>query len=134
MQTKGTVTRIEGDKAIIIVDRPTMCGGSCANCTGGCKIENNTIEADNSLGAKVGECVIIETETKSVLFSAFLVYILPIVFLCAGYFVGEKSGFNEAKSMICGFVLFILAFIVLHFYDKKRKKPLNTKITEIVTQ
>ncbi len=132
MHAKGTVTQINGNKALIIVDRPTTCGGSCANCSGNCTITNNSIEAENPLGAKVGDYVVIETETKSVLFSAFLVYILPVIFLCLGYFIAEYMGLEEAGSMICGFILFIFTFLCLHLYDKKRKKSINSKIIEII--
>lgn len=132
MRTTGKVIKVNGNKALISVERTTSCGGSCANCAGNCKIADNSIEADNTLGAKTGEFVVIETETKSVLKSAFLVYIVPIVLLCLGYFAAECAGYKENISMICGFLLFLLTFLCLHFYDKKQRKELSTKIVEIV--
>lgn len=87
MQTTARVIATEGTVATVEVQRKSACEG-CHKMTSGegcgvCSLLGSdnrfTSKADNSLGAKVGDRVEIETGTGRVLFYSTLVFLLPVL-------------------------------------------------------
>lgn len=82
--------------------------------------------ASNTIGAKVGDMVEVESSAGSSIGIALMVYGLPCVFLILGYFLGQMMGFGELGCVgMAGLgipVGFIPAF-VLNRAITKNKKP-----------
>lgn len=131
MKAFGIVESVRGEGAVVTVKRDTACGDSCATCPSKCHQRNNKIIAKNPLGAKAGDKVTIEMKSSTVLKSAFLVYILPLIMLFAGYYGVDYLGYEERVSVLCGLILFSLTFLVLHIWDKHHKERFSTTIVEI---
>ena len=133
MQETGIVESVEGKEALINIKRSTACGDSCATCKAQCKTSGTKIKAKNLIGAKEGDRVKIEMDTKTVIFSALLVYIFPLVVLFGAYFLAAyyyKLG--ESFSVGCSLIAFVVSFVLLYIIDKLTKNRYTIHITEII--
>ncbi|MFH1710417.1 MAG: SoxR reducing system RseC family protein [bacterium] len=96
---------------------------ACAKC-GICHFNQAgtlSMEAENDIGASVGNIVEINIPEGQVILSSFLIFIFPILVFFTGYII---------KGIMLGAVCLILYLIFLYFYDKKTKTI--PKITRIV--
>lgn len=113
MNKIGIIENVEGTKITVQIERDSSCGENCAMCNA-CPGKNMMITLDTDIKFSTGDKVKLETNTKYVLLSAFIVYILPIILLIAGYAV---------HTLYLGLILMVISFIILFFIDKK----INTK-------
>lgn len=134
----ATVTCLTGaSSAQVMVRRQSACGHDCASC-GGCGPENATkvtVVAENKVGAKPGDTVTVESESRAVLGMATLLYLVPFLLLFAGYFFGSGVlRLGEAGSILLGIVCLAVGlggnWLLDHFYWKKRR--LQFQITEVL--
>ncbi|KAF0132996.1 MAG: sigma-E factor negative regulatory protein RseC [Candidatus Saganbacteria bacterium] len=88
--------------------------GACKNC-GMCLVAGNeaSIKAKNEIGAKVGDKVKVEISPKEVIRAAGILFILPILSMIAGYFIG---------GIIFSFVFLFASFILIYLFEKAIKK------------
>lgn len=121
MKQIGVIIRQTRKKATIRVKRPTSCGENCAHCSG-CPTTDQLVVAANPINAPRGAVVEIETPDKMVFFAAFLVYVLPIVFLVLGYVL---SGFLTSNSVLRALVAFAFLFVFFLLLRKKDAKLLK---------
>lgn len=126
MTQEATVYKIDSqDMAVIEVTRKSSCG-DCDNCKG-CSDPNRLIRvnAKNGIGAKVGERVMVESETKKVMFSAYIAYILPIILMVTFYFIPRQAG--EGMRIFSSFIGLVIGVAICFFYSKnivaKRHSP-----------
>lgn len=134
MKETGIVKSVEGELCTCMVKRKSACGENCASCKAACSSREHTFSAKNLVGAKAGDTVIIEMGTKKVLYSAFLVYILPLVAFILGFSYFFESGKSELASAFWGLVLGAAMWILVSFYGRWRKEELMPEVTEIVTK
>jgi sigma-E factor negative regulatory protein RseC len=117
LEETGEVIRTEGDMAFVKVRRSSACGtcsskGACHSLGGGGDLE---VDVVNRAGASVGDRVVLEIPTSSVVKIAFLVYMVPVVGLVAGALLGLELGkAYGVNSELCALggslILFALAF------------------------
>ena len=135
MTKEGIVTRIlPHSMAEVAVTRSTACGGNCGSCEA-CQFQNELkAVADNSLGAKPGQKVIIETRSSLIFRAAILVYIVPLIFFIVGYIIAFSLGADEGICVLVSFVFLIMsgALLVLSQRRNKNKKTIDFQITEIL--
>ena len=116
MRQTVTVTAVSGAIATVSYDRPTACHGDCDHCAGGCgetaAKEHITVQAENPIGAVVGDRVVIETATSHVFSAIFLVYALPVVLFFLGYFLLHSKNLGALGGGI-GFLLGLAAAVVM---------------------
>lgn len=128
MDQIGQVVSLVGTEAIVDVRRTSACGDKCGSCKGACSIPATRIKISNTHNAKIGDYVEISMETKSVLLSACIVYILPLISMLIGITGGviefKKAGFEnyEALGFAIGVVSLFISFYVLRIIDNKLKK------------
>ena len=120
----------ENGKAQIIHVRESACSGDCHECAGGCTAAKETmlIEADNPIGAQVGDFVRMESDTKSVMAAIAVMYVLPLVLFFAGYALGVWLGISGALVGCIGFVLGLLAAIAEDRRQQKNHKTVYTLV------
>lgn len=119
MRTTGEVVKVYNNTAVVRIELKSACGHECTNC-GACKAKYIEAEALNTLGAKIGDRVIIESESQGILKIAFLLYILPVlIIIFAGIFARLTSISNIYNSVIF-ILLFILWFLGLRFYNNRK--------------
>ena len=91
MRQRATVEAVSGKIAVVSVLRESACSGDCHKCAGcGAVKQTLQIRADNPIGARVGDKVYVDSSTGIVLWSAVLVYLVPILGFFAGYFLGSR--------------------------------------------
>lgn len=130
MKETGIVKSVSGEFCQVAVLRKSACGENCASCKGGCKPQAQLCTAKNTPSAKVGDRVIIEIDSSTVLKSAFLLYIMPIIVFFSAYFLCGK--FSETIRISVSFLATALVFLRLFFLDKRRKNQYISQVTEIL--
>ena len=134
----ATVQRLVGNnRAELMVRRQSACGHDCASC-GGCGPESATqvmVLADNEVGAGIGDTVRVESESARVLGMAAAVYLLPFVFLFAGYLLSSgllKLG--EGASVAVGLAFMVISFFAAWRLDRRARKdkPVQFRIVEVM--
>ena len=83
----ATVEKIlDADHAVISVPRKTACGHDCEECAG-CGVNGAAVKekARNTVGARPGQKVVVESDTKNMLGIISLVYLTPVVLFLLGY-------------------------------------------------
>jgi len=140
---KGIVTKIDSTTAWVKTKKTHACEAcaarsSCNVMGGGKEME---VEAINYAGAKVGEKVVISFETSPLLKATFMLYVLPVLFLMAGAFIGNKMApfFNfdaSALSVITGFLFFGLIVIFVKSKGNKlaKKDEYRPKVIKILKE
>ncbi len=131
MTQSGRVVSVDGRYATVEILRDSACAGcSSAHSCIGCK-KKVRVKALNSAGADAGDVVRVETPTPTVLFYAFCVFLLPLIFAIAAYavaslFIAEKFALLWALG---GFILpFVFVFFVI---ERRAKKKDNLTVTYI---
>lgn len=131
MREIGIVLDTSGEFCRVSVKRKSACGENCASCKAACNAKVHICEAKNHIGAKAGDEVILETESKKVLKSAFLAYILPILTFLAVYGMVDLK-FSGAISAVFAILAMAVVFVLIRIYDKGHKDELLPEITEIL--
>ena len=135
MQTKGTVTAIEGGYAKVEVRRRAMCDG-CPNdrngsdaCGHTCAMssllgdrKNMTVRVKNTANAALGDTVVLESAERTVLLSAFLFFMLPLILAAAGYFIAGALFASDAARWIGAVAGFVLAFAASAVAERRARK------------
>lgn len=129
MQQTATVMKLlPGNRAELQVHRTTACGHDCTKCGGCGEIVTKPIKviADNTIGADVGDSVVITASTKQVLGLAAVVYVVPFVLFFLLYAAAAAISFPLPEVCACaGFVLGILIAMKVN-NRKKHDEPVYT--------
>ena len=109
--------------------RQSACSGECHKCSGcGAAQEALMLTAENPIGAKPGDSVVISSDTGPVLKGAAVLYMVPLVLFFAGYALGALWQLGA----LVGCVAFALGIGLCVLYDRsiaKKRKTIYT-ITE----
>lgn len=120
---QGKIIRIAYGKATIQMEASSECKtcGARHACVsfGGENARNIEIPiANNPQNLQEGENVTIQFEPQTRIFSAFLVFIVPIILLIAGYYAGMKIFATEGKAILTGFGGLFLSFVLIWGLNK----------------
>jgi len=140
MQEMGTVVEVRDALAIVEVERSPACErcGVCYQMGGKNKM---VAQARNNAGAKVGDKVNLEIESKIFLSVAFVLYIIPVVFLIIGYFIGstlvtflQKPAYSQEVGIFSGFIFLGFSYLVIRMIDRRAalSKQIQPVVIEIV--
>ena len=142
MRNEAKVVAVNGNRATVEVKRLSACEGchkkvdgeqGCSVCTlmGGDGII--CAEAENTIGAQVGDRVVIESGTGRMLWYAALVFLLPIVLALAAYGVAAQLTEQAAWQLGAAAIAFVGTFAGLFVYSKRvQKKRCDAEIVEIL--
>lgn len=140
MNQQGYIVEIvDSVTAKLKLKRHSACA-SCGKCSTTSEEKYIIVEADNTIGAKVGDRVEVNMETVNVLKAAFIAYTIPLLALLLGT-VGTFYGLKainiknnvEIISGGAGLIFTILSFLILKkndkkFRDSKEYIPIVTRI------
>lgn len=93
--------------------RASACGGDCGSCGGCTDAQTVLVRAQNPIGAKPGDRVVVESASRQVLGAAVAVYLLPVLFLLGGYALAGGFG---------GGIGFVLGLTPAVWMDRRRAK------------
>lgn len=135
MRQQVEVKRVDADGyAQVEAIRRSACSGECHHC-GGCDTvqQHVFVRAKNLIGAQVGQRVIVETSSPTVLLAALIVYLLPLFLLLFGYFVAVAIQLPVWIFCLTGFLLGLGLAIAYNCYITNRGR-LEFTITAFVGQ
>lgn len=124
MENIGKVIETRDNLAKLEVRRASACGEKCSSCKGGCSTTGIYVNIENTLNSKSGDFVKIETETKSIMKVAFIVYLFPLFMLILGIFSSpfiykqfNISFSSEIFSFIVGLLFMSISYIIIRIID-----------------
>ena len=138
---QGIVLQTDSETAWVKTVRSSACEGctardSCHTTAGGQDME---VKAINSVGASVGDRIVLSFETASLLKATFLIYVFPIILLIAGAALGQALapfiGLSpSALSVFLGFAFFFIALFIVKSRANRmaQKNAYQPKITKIL--
>jgi sigma-E factor negative regulatory protein RseC len=118
----GKVIELRGHDAVVEFSETGACV-KCGACLSAGKGKMIAL-ALNSLNAKVGSQVEVEILPRFVIGASFLVFMLPLLFLIAGYFVGVSlfpHNFQQNAGIITSAIFFMLSWFLIKAYDLRIK-------------
>ncbi|WP_300328863.1 SoxR reducing system RseC family protein [Fusobacterium sp.] len=133
MESSGKVTKIEGKKLVVKMFKES----SCAHCSGCGDASKLTREIELEYNPKkqeieVGDIVTFELADSKMLKIGFLVYVLPIIMMVAGFSISNMMGRTEGESVLVSFATLVVTFLLIHLYDRfVVKEKVNMDITRI---
>ena len=140
MHRAAVVVADHGKIKEIEVSRETACEGCSQNKNGTCHAcimlgdgnRSMRTRALDELGAKVGDRVEVETDSKTVIKYAAEVFLLPIILGAAGYLIGENFAWKLAP-LVCSLIGFAMAFVYVKLVPAKRaENHCDVKIVKIL--
>ena len=122
MKQRVMVLSTSGETAKVQYHRPTACQGDCSKCAGGCGSmaaqEEIVVSAQNLIGARVGDAVYIEGETKKVAWAILLVYVIPVALFLVGYFLGQQWD----RGNLIGILGFFMGLVLAVLESRRQRK------------
>lgn len=144
MEQYGKVLkRLDDERVLVMVRRHSACR-NCGGCGGAMKggVSNEAfVEAHDLLGVPRGAEVRLETETKNVLFSAFLLYLFPLLGLLFGLLGGRQialyaglPGDPDLWGLALGVGVMAAIYVYLRKLEKKMKESgrFEIRVTEVM--
>lgn len=144
MEEQGIIVKTGVGTALIKTQRSTACDG-CASkksCHGGGADETETfIEAENTIGAHVGDRVVFSIGAASVIKAGVLIYLVPILSFIAGVVLGQAASTRlfpeqnpDLAAGLLGLIFLILAFLGLKLYNKylEKNKTFRPQVLRVV--
>ena len=118
--------------AEVAVIRQGACAHNCSDC-GGCMTAAQptvTALAENMVGARVGELVVVETENAQLMGIIAFVYLVPMVLLVAGYLLAQSLGLTQGWCILAGAIAFAVSVLLIIALDRqvKRRKSIQFRI------
>ena len=119
---KGIVKAVDGKKITIT----RLDSNSCGSCGmhGICGIKNQPeFVVFSETDVSVGDTIDLIVSPSAKILSAFLVFMLPIIFMFIFYIVAQYLlNFNEKLSILISFAGLLISGIFIKFFDKKLAK------------
>ena len=128
MEQLGRVRQTHRDgTATVLCIRESACSGDCHKCSGcGAAKESILLQADNPIGAQVGDLVKVESATGPVLKAAVVLYMLPLVLFFLGYALGAILW---QMGALVGCLAFAVSIALCVGYDRMFAKKRKTVYT-----
>lgn len=138
MRVKAVVTEVSEKYSVVESERMSACEG-CHKSAEGCSVcslmgsgKKISTKAINRIGAKVGDTVEIETESRRVMLYAAVVFMLPVLLCLAFYGVASLLGFGETVSYVFLAAGFVISLFFIWIYSKFIvEKRIDAEIVEI---
>jgi len=131
MTQKALVKSVTDRYAVVEVSRSSMCDGcSQKNCQSHtCSAgeifgagKQMCTKAVNRVGAVPGDVVLVESEDKTVLSKAALVFLMPLAVCILFYTIAERLCSNMTVHYVAAGIGFVIAFCILGCIEHRRSE------------
>ena len=113
--------------AEVVHIRESACSGDCHKCSGcGAAKETLLLRAENPIGARVGDKVVVTSQSAALLRGAAVLYMLPLALFFLGYLAGYLL--LEAGALFAG-IGFALGIACVILYDRTVAEKEKTTYT-----
>ena len=128
MTQRVKVLSVAGDGTAQVVHvRQSACSGDCHKCAGcGAAQETLILTAQNPIGARVGDLVMLNSESAPVLKAAAVLYMLPLVLFFLGFLAGALLLEQGAALGCTGFAFGIGVSILYDRMVVRKQKTVYT--------
>lgn len=112
IQRAQVTRRLDGGRVEVRVERQSACSHDCDSCAGcGSMVQTAplTAVAQDPLGAKVGQYVLVGSASSRLLKLAALFYLLPFAALFAAYLLLERA--SEGVAALGGVAAFLVVLL-----------------------
>ena len=136
MTQTAQVTQIfPNGTAQVAVIRQGACAHNCSEC-GGCMTAAQptvTALAQNSVGAREGELVVVETENAQLMGIIAFVYLVPMALLIVGYLAAQAAGLTQGWCILAAVAAFAVSILLVVALDRsvKRRHALQFRIVAV---
>ena len=141
MREHGVITKVISAKLVEVAFQRSAACAKCKLChdVGEGMV---AIEANNGIGAKRDDIVEIEIPSEEVVKGSMVVFLMPILFLIAGYLIGAAlvralglPGWQEAMGIIFALIAAAASYFVVSWYDKniQQKEALRATIIKVIS-
>lgn len=135
MEETGKVIKTDKNSATVRVNKKSECEkcGMCAFPKNAGYIDFN---ADNPIGAKVGDEVIVKTSESGKVIGALLVFLVPLLLIGLSAVITFTLIKQEIFVLVLSAASIAVWFAVLSLLDKKfrKLKSFSTEITQIIRE
>lgn len=132
MIQRATVTRrLDAERVEVRIQRVTACSHDCDSCAGcGSMIHQPQLVsvAQDTLGAKVGQQVAVESVSSRILKLAALVYLLPFVGLFTAYLLLQNASEAMAALGSVGAFLLVLLGVCIPLDRHLRRRSITLRV------
>ncbi|MGL5717500.1 MAG: SoxR reducing system RseC family protein [Paraclostridium sp.] len=140
MNQKGYIVKIVDRNTVKIKMQKHSACASCGKCASSTDKKDIIVEADNSIGARIGDYVEVNMDSINVIKAALIAYVIPLVALLGGtiipYSILSKVNLNlnvELISGCIGIILTLITYLIIKSKDYKFRQsrayiPIITKI------
>ena len=137
---EGVVYKTTQNTAWVRTQRQKTCDhcSSKDDCESmGSKMDDMEVELNNTIGATIGDRVIISMPTSALLTLSFLMYIVPIVFMIIGGIIGQTIApiinFDiTLSSVILSLIFFVTTIFLIRLFSNRLSK--KGKYTPTITR
>ena len=112
--------------AEVVVTRSTACGSNCGSCESCIFQSELKAVAKNTINARPGQRVVIESRTSKVFRAAAWVYVKPLLLFVLGFALASLLGASEGISILVSFLFLVLAAVLL--VRVHRRQPADRQI------
>ncbi len=135
MREQGTVKSVKKNYAVVSVPKKDECS-KCGMCLFQNGAESVEFNANNSLNAKVGDQVVIETAETTKFLGILLVFFVPLLLIGLSAAINYLFIKSEIWILICSVIFIVLWYTILALIDKRLAKHTKfaTRIIEIVKE
>ncbi len=135
MRELGIVKKTERAFASVSVDKKDECS-KCGMCMFPKNATAAILYADNSLGAKEGDSVIVEMTSCSKLIGAILAFLVPLILIIISALLTYLVIGEEIYMLFLSVGSIIVWYLILPFIDKrlKKSKKFAPKIVQIINK
>ena len=130
MKSCATVEKIEQEYVIVSTLRKGACGDNCALCNS-CTAQKVMTKAYCDIDVKMGDSVIIESSTGSILFAMFIVFLSPIVIPIVFYLIACSLGIVASVIAACVGLIIACFFIYVLSHHKWYINSIMPRIVSI---
>ena len=120
MREMGVVTALEGNFAVVTVDKKDECS-KCGMCLFPKNASSIDFRVKNKLNAKVGDKVTIENKGETKLLGAILAFLVPLILIGVSALITFTLIKIEIFMLVLSVILIALWYTILAIIDKKLK-------------
>ena len=130
MEHYGRVIQVNGPTVEVEIAKSKECA-NCKACDMFDNREKVILTALNDINAREGDMVNVEVAPRQVLTSAVLVFLMPVIFLILGYWLGSTQRWftanPEISGIIGGLTALLLSFGLIFVFDRLSFKKSSTR-------
>ena len=112
----GRVLSAQDGMLRICFQKPSSCEG----CKGCGSAAESQITLAGPAAASEGDTVLVRVPDKSLLLSAFIVYVLPLCVFLMGLIVGKLLSGSDTVSVISALAGLLISYFILRKIDRKK--------------